>query len=109
MKLTVASTSPTCDESGRFRGATEERSLYGPLGNLPTAIGATLRPKLADQGAGHPDFGLYGAKQVQRGAPRDGQTPERGMVEVKPRRTTRGSRRRVRKPAATAGAIGWCS
>ena len=70
-------------------GATQERSLYGPLGNLLTAVGATLRPKvfcvqeLADQGAGHPDFGLYAARQVQRGAPRDGQTPERGVVEVK--------------------------
>ena len=70
-------------------GATQERSLYGPLGNLLTAVGATLRPKvfcvqeLADQGAGHPDFGLYAAKQVQRGMPREGQTPERGGVEVK--------------------------
>ena len=69
--------------------ATPERSLYGPLGNLLTAVGGTLRPKvfcvqeLADQGAGHPDFGLYAAKQVQKGAPRDGQTPERGVVEVK--------------------------
>ena len=63
--------------------------MYGPLGNLLTAVGATLRPKvfcvqeLADQGAGHPDFGLYAAKQVQRGMPREGQTPERGVVEVK--------------------------
>ena len=40
--------------------------------------------ELADLGAGHPDFGLYAAKQVQRGAPREGQTPERGVVEVKP-------------------------
>ena len=70
-------------------GATQERSLYGPLDNLLTAVGATLRPKvfcvqeLADQGAGHPDFGLYAARQVQKGAPRDGQTPERGVVEVK--------------------------
>ena len=39
--------------------------------------------ELADQGAGHPDFGLYTAKQVQRGRPREGQTPERGVVEVK--------------------------
>ena len=39
--------------------------------------------ELADQGAGHPDFGLYAAKQVQKGAPREGQTPERGVVEVK--------------------------
>ena len=28
--------------------------------------------ELADQGAGHPDFGLYAAKQVQRGMPREG-------------------------------------
>ncbi len=53
------------------------------------AVGAALKPKvfcvgeLADQGAGHPDFGLYAAKQVQRGRPREGQTPERGVVEVK--------------------------
>ena len=40
--------------------------------------------ELADQGAGHPDFGLYSARQVQRGRPRAGQTPERGVVEVKP-------------------------
>ena len=39
--------------------------------------------ELADQGAGHPDFGLYAAKQVQRCQPREGQTPERGVVEVK--------------------------
>ena len=39
--------------------------------------------ELADQGAGHPDFGLYAANQVQRGRPREGQTPERGVVEVK--------------------------
>ena len=70
-------------------GATQEWSLYGPLRNLLTAVGATLRPKvfcvqeLADQGAGHPDFGLYAAKQVQRGMPREGQTPERGVIEVK--------------------------
>ena len=71
-------------------GATGERSSYGPLANLLNAVGATLKPKvfcvgeLADQGAGHPDFGLYSAKQVQRGRPREGQTPERGVVEVKP-------------------------
>ena len=78
---------------GRVRasgGATGERSSYDPLANLLNAIGATLKPKvfcvgeLADQGAGHPDFGLYAAKQVQKGRPREGQTPERGVVEVKP-------------------------
>ena len=77
---------------GRVRasgGATGERSSYGPLANLLNAVGAALKPKvfcvgeLADQGAGHPDFGLYAAKQVQRGRPREGQTPERGVVEVK--------------------------
>ncbi len=70
-------------------GATAERSSYGPLANLLNAVGATLKPKvfcvgeLADQGAGHPDFGLYAAKQLQKGRPRQGQVPERGVVEVK--------------------------
>ena len=70
-------------------GATGERSSYGPLAELLNAVGATLKPKvfcvgeLADQGAGHPDFGLYTARQVQRGKPREGQVPERGVVEVK--------------------------
>ena len=70
-------------------GATGERSSYGPLVGLLNAIGATLKPKvfcvgeLADQGAGHPDFGLYAAKQVQKGQPKQGQVPEGGVVEVK--------------------------
>ncbi len=70
-------------------GATGERSSYRPLANLLNAAGAALKPRvfcvqeLADQGAGHPDFGLYAAKQVQKGQPREGQTPERGVVEVK--------------------------
>ena len=77
---------------GRVRasgGATGERSSYGPLASLLNAVGAALKPKvfcvgeLADQGAGHPDFGLYAAKQVQKGKVREGQTPERGVVEVK--------------------------
>ena len=71
-------------------GATDERSLYVPLANLLNAVGGTLRPKvfcvqeLADQGAGHPDFGLYSTRQVQKGRPKTGQKPERGVVEVKP-------------------------
>ena len=71
-------------------GATGELSSYLPLGNLLNAVGATLKPKtfcisgMADQGAGHPDFGLYAAKQVQKGRPKEGQIPERGVVEVKP-------------------------
>ena len=70
-------------------GATAERSRYTPLANLMNAVGNTLKPKvfcigeLANQGAGHPDFGLYTAKQVQRGQPKEGQVPERGVVEVK--------------------------
>ncbi len=71
-------------------GATGERSYYPALTNLLNAVGSTLRPQvfcvgeLAEQGAGHPDFGLYARRQVQRGTPRPGQVPERGVVEVKP-------------------------
>ena len=77
---------------GRIRatgGGTGERSNYGPLENLLNAVGETLKPKvfcvgeLADQGEGHPDFGLYTANQVQKRNPRPGQIPERGVVEVK--------------------------
>ena len=70
-------------------GATGERSYYPALSNLLNAVGTTLKPKtfcvaeLAAQGAGHPDFGLYTAKQVQKGQPKEGQVPERGVVEVK--------------------------
>jgi len=79
-------------------GATGERSAYGALTDLLNAVGDTLRPKvfcvpeLADQGAGHPDFGLYTTRQTQRGGgqrqsqqqrQRRGQFPERGVVEVK--------------------------
>ncbi len=90
-KLTAAVEAYFAD-LGRVRasgGATGERSSYGPLANLLNAVGAALKPKvfcvgeLADQGAGHPDFGLYAAKQVQKGRPREGQIPERGVVEVK--------------------------
>ena len=90
-KLTAAAETYFAD-LGRVRasgGATGERSSYGPLANLLNAVGTALKPKvfcvgeLADQGAGHPDFGLYAATQVQRGRPREGQTPERGAVEVK--------------------------
>ena len=71
-------------------GATGERSFYPALTNLLNAVGSSLRPQvfcvgeLADQGAGHPDFGLYTRSQVQKGTPRPGQVPERGVVEVKP-------------------------
>ena len=71
-------------------GATDERSLYVPLANFLNAVGGALRPKvfcvqeLADQGVGHPDFGLYTTQQVQKGKPKSGQKPERGVIEVKP-------------------------
>ena len=71
-------------------GATGERSFYPALTNLLNAVGSALSPQvfcvgeLAEQGAGHPDFGLYTRRQVQRGTPRPGQVPERGVVEVKP-------------------------
>ena len=71
-------------------GATDERSLYVPLANLLNAVGGTLRPKvfcvqdLANQGAGHPDFGLYTTRQVQKGKAKPVQKPERGVIEVKP-------------------------
>ena len=71
-------------------GATNERSLYVPLANLLNAVGSGLRPKvfcvqeLADQGVGHPDFGLYTTQQVQKGQPKSGQKPGRGVIEFKP-------------------------
>ena len=71
-------------------GATGERSYYPALTNLLNAVGGALRPQvfcvseLAEQGAGHPDLGLYAKRQVQKGTPRPGQIPERGVVEVKP-------------------------
>ena len=70
-------------------GGTGELSYYPPLSNLLNAVGGSLRPKvycvsqLAQQGAGHPDFGLYAARQVSKGQPKQGQTPEGGVVEVK--------------------------
>ena len=75
---------------GASGAATRERSRYGPLANLLNEIGGGLKPKvfcvseLADQGAGHPDLGLFAAKQVQRGGqPRGDHLPEHGVVEVK--------------------------
>ena len=88
-KLTLAVETYFAD-LGRIRasgGATGERSYYPALAGLLNAVGAALKPKvfcvgeLADQGAGHPDFGLYAARQLQKGRPKEGQTPERGVVE----------------------------
>ena len=71
-------------------GGTAETSYYPPLTNLLNAVGGSLKPKvfcisqLAQQGADHPDFGLFAAKQVSKGQPKLGQLPEAGVVEVKP-------------------------
>ena len=79
-------------ELRRVRGtgaATEERSYYPALSNLLNAVGGALRPKvfsvieLGQQGAGHPDIGLFVANQVSKGQPRQGQLPASGVVEVK--------------------------
>ena len=70
-------------------GGTSELSYYPPLSNLLNAVGGSLRPRvhcvnqLAQQGAGHPDFGLYAARQVSKGHPKQGQLPESGVLEVK--------------------------
>ena len=91
-KLTVA-VEAYFTELGRLHalgGATGERSSYGPLHGLLSAVGAALKPKVhcvqepVDQGAGHPDFALYASRQVQKGRARGGQLPECGVVEVKP-------------------------
>jgi hypothetical protein len=75
-----------------LRVGTGERSYYPALQTLLNDIGEQRRPRvlcvqeLADQGAGHPDFGLYSAGQLQaRSAePRPGALPERGVIEAKP-------------------------
>ena len=91
-KLTTA-IAAYLDDLRRIRasgGATGERSFYPALNNLLNAVGSALRPQvfcvgeLAEQGAGHPDFGFYTRRQVQKGRPRTGHVPERGVVEVKP-------------------------
>jgi hypothetical protein len=76
------------DEHGLGAG-TKERSYYPALANLLNALGQELKPKviclsdLGNTGAGHPDFGLFAANQVQKGEPRKGQAPERGVIEMK--------------------------
>ena len=74
----------------RATGAgTEERSYYPALRDLLDAVGGTLRPKvfsvieLGQQGAGHPDLGLFSSGQVQKGRPKQGRLPDCGVVEVK--------------------------
>ena len=70
-------------------GATKETSYYSALENLLNAFGHDLKPQvicngqLRNDGAGNPDFGLYTRNQIQKGEPRKGQLPERGVIEVK--------------------------
>ena len=80
------------DDLRRIRAsgaATAESSYYTPLNNLLNAVGGSLKPKvfcigqLAQQGADHPDFGLFAARQVSKNQPKQEQVPERGVVEVK--------------------------
>ena len=67
-------------------GATSERSLYVPLASLLNAVGGALRPKvfcvqeLADQSAGHPDFGLYANRPRVERESAGWVEPERGPV-----------------------------
>ncbi|WP_222943133.1 type ISP restriction/modification enzyme [Sphingopyxis sp. OPL5] len=69
---------------------TPETAYYPALHTLFERVGSSLSPKvlalsqLGNIGAGSPDFGLFAANQVQKGEPRKGQMPERGVVEVKP-------------------------
>lgn len=71
--------------------ATNETSYYGPLENLLNGVGQELRPRviangqIRNQGAGHPDYGLYAQSQIRDGEPAGGSgaIPERGVVEVK--------------------------
>jgi hypothetical protein len=76
------------DKRGLGAG-TPERSYYPAVSKLLDAIGGQLKPKvlclsdLSNTGAGQPDFGLYVANQVQKGEPKKGQAPERGVIEMK--------------------------
>ena len=72
--------------------AVAETSFYPVLSNLLNEIGRTLKPTVrcvinpASAGAGLPDGGLFTAEQFQKAtdaAPKQGQLPARGVIEVK--------------------------
>jgi len=74
-------------------GGVQETSYYGILQNLLNGIGKNLKPQvhcilqLTDQGAGHPDGGLFTKEQWDHGneqSPLLGQVPSRGVIEIKP-------------------------
>ena len=74
-----------------YGAGTKETSYYPCLVNLLDGVGASLKPKvgclsiLQNTGAGNPDGGLFDKNQMQKGSqePRAGQTPSRGVIEVK--------------------------
>ena len=72
--------------------AVAETSFYPVLSNLLNEIGRALKPKvrcvisIANRGAGLPDGGLFTPDQFQKAtdaAPKAGQPPARGVLEVK--------------------------
>ena len=94
-KKLVAAVEEYLDDLRKIKASgagTAETSYYPPLNNLLNAVGGSLKPKvscisqLAQQGADHPDFGLFAADQVSKGQPKKGQgyKPDGGVVEVKP-------------------------
>lgn len=68
---------------------TPETSYYEALKSLLDAVGAALKPQVhclsqvANTGSGSPDFGLFSSNQLQKGEPRPGQLPSRGVIEMK--------------------------
>ncbi len=73
--------------------AVAETSFYPAISNLLDEIGKSLKPKvrcvinIANRGAGLPDGGLFTAGQFQKASdaePKQGQPPERGVLEAKP-------------------------
>src|SRR5664279_438836 len=71
--------------------AVTETSYYGCLERLLNEVGKTLKPKvrcvinLANRGAGIPDGGLFTPDQIKKDDPNPmrGQSPSRGVIEVK--------------------------
>ena len=70
-----------------------ETSYYTPLANLLNEVGKPLKLRvkailqLANRGAGHPDGGLFTKEQLKaadNSKPLMGQSPNRGVIEVKP-------------------------
>ena len=72
-------------------GGTEEESYYPPLKALMDDIGGGMPSpvmcvsQLRDQGADHPDFGLYAESQCGNEAPEPGhgEPPKHGVIEAK--------------------------